>query len=45
MPGKVLVLVPSTALRDQVASKFEKLGILQQEGSRTADAMRSDGLE
>lgn len=31
-PERVLVVVPSTALRDQIASKFETLGILQVEG-------------
>jgi superfamily II DNA or RNA helicase len=29
-PQKVLVIVPSVALRDQVAAKFETLGVLQQ---------------
>ena len=31
-PKQVLVIVPSSALREQLASKFETLGILQQEG-------------
>ena len=39
-PSRVLVVVPSTALRDQIASKFETLGILQQEGIVGPRAMR-----
>jgi superfamily II DNA or RNA helicase len=39
-PPKVLVIVPSGALRDQIASKFETLGILQQEGIVAPEAVR-----
>lgn len=39
-PKRVLVLVPSSALREQIASKFETLGILQREGIVGPDAMR-----
>lgn len=39
-PTKVLVIVPSTALRDQIASKFETLGILQQEAIVSPQALR-----
>lgn len=39
-PERVLVVVPSTALRDQIASKFETLGILQREGIVGSRAMR-----
>lgn len=38
-PAKVLVVVPSGALRDQIASKFETLGILQREGIVGPEAM------
>jgi superfamily II DNA or RNA helicase len=39
-PTKVLVIVPSTALRDQIASKFETLGIPQQEAIVSPQALR-----
>lgn len=39
-PERVLVIVPSSALREQIASKFETLGILQQEGIVGPSAMR-----
>lgn len=39
-PAKVLVIVPSIALRDQIVSKFETLGILQQEGIVLPRALR-----
>ncbi|MCX4808927.1 DEAD/DEAH box helicase family protein [Streptomyces sp. NBC_01214] len=39
-PERLLVLVPSAALRDQIAGKFETLGILQQERIVTAGALR-----
>lgn len=39
-PERVLVVVPSSALREQIASKFETLGILQREGIVGRDAMR-----
>lgn len=39
-PERVLVVVPSSALREQIASKFETLGILQQEGIVGSGAMR-----
>lgn len=39
-PHRLLVLVPTTTLRDQVASKFETLGILQQEKIAAASALR-----
>ncbi|GAA3913882.1 hypothetical protein GCM10023084_76990 [Streptomyces lacrimifluminis] len=37
---RLLVLVPSAALRDQIAGKFETLGILQQEQIVKAGALR-----
>ncbi|MFB7379796.1 DEAD/DEAH box helicase [Kitasatospora purpeofusca] len=37
---RLLVLVPSTALRDQLAGKFETLGVLQREQIMAADALR-----
>lgn len=37
---RLLVLVPSAALRDQIAGKFETLGILQQEQIVTPTALR-----
>ncbi|MFH9118485.1 DEAD/DEAH box helicase [Streptomyces globisporus] len=37
---RLLVLVPSAALRDQIAGKFETLGILQQEEIVTPAALR-----
>ncbi|MFD4413490.1 DEAD/DEAH box helicase [Streptomyces sp. NPDC058476] len=37
---RLLVLVPSAALRDQIAGKFETLGILQQEQIVTSAALR-----
>jgi superfamily II DNA or RNA helicase len=39
-PTRLLVVVPATALRDQIANKFETLGILQQERIVAATAMR-----
>lgn len=39
-PPKLLVIVPSTALRNQVAAKFESLGILQREGIVSPMAQR-----
>jgi superfamily II DNA or RNA helicase len=39
-PHRVLVIVPSVALRDQVAGKFETLGILQREGIVLPGALR-----
>lgn len=39
-PKRVLVVVPSSALREQIASKFETLGILQHEGIVGPGAMR-----
>ncbi|UQA32326.1 DEAD/DEAH box helicase family protein [Streptomyces sp. HNA39] len=39
-PERLLVLVPSAALRDQIARKFETLGILQQEQIVDASALR-----
>ena len=39
-PERVLVVVPSSALREQIASKFETLGILQQERIVGPGAMR-----
>lgn len=39
-PEKVLVLVPTGALRDQIALKFETLGILQKEGIVESTALR-----
>jgi superfamily II DNA/RNA helicase len=39
-PTRLLVLVPSVALRDQIAGKFESLGILQQQEIVAAGALR-----
>lgn len=39
-PPKVLVIVPSAVLRDQVAEKFESLGILQSAGVVSPSAFR-----
>lgn len=39
-PERVLVVVPSSALRDQIATKFETLGILQSEGIVDFRALR-----
>jgi superfamily II DNA or RNA helicase len=39
-PSKVLVIVPSAVLRDQVAEKFESLGILQSAGVVGPSALR-----
>lgn len=39
-PPKLLVIVPSTALRNQIAAKFETLGILQREGIVSPTAQR-----
>lgn len=39
-PPKLLVIVPSTALRNQIAAKFESLGILQREGIVSPTAQR-----
>jgi len=37
---RLLVLVPSDALREQIASKFETLGVLQESGIVTPNALR-----
>ncbi|WP_343243200.1 DEAD/DEAH box helicase family protein [Streptomyces sp. SID12501] len=39
-PDKVLVLVPTAALREQIAGKFETLGILQREQIVTPQVLR-----
>jgi superfamily II DNA or RNA helicase len=39
-PSKVLVIVPSVVLRNQVAEKFETLGILQSAGAVASTALR-----
>ncbi|WP_324615747.1 DEAD/DEAH box helicase [Streptomyces sp. NRRL F-4707] len=39
-PERLLVLVPSVALREQIAAKFESLGILQRQGVVSRDALR-----
>lgn len=39
-PPRLLVLVPSDALREQVATKFETLGVLQELGIVTSTALR-----
>jgi superfamily II DNA or RNA helicase len=39
-PEKLLVLVPSDALRDQLAVKFQRLGILQEKGIVSSSARR-----
>lgn len=39
-PSRVLVIVPSNALRDQIAGKFETLGVLQKEGIVSPHALR-----
>lgn len=39
-PSRLLVLVPSDSLRDQVASKFETLGVLQELGIVNSLALR-----
>ncbi|MFG1782644.1 DEAD/DEAH box helicase [Rhodococcus oryzae] len=39
-PERLLVLVPSDSLRDQVASKFETLGVLQEFGIVLSSALR-----
>lgn len=39
-PTRLLVLVPSDALRDQVAGKFESLGVLQELGIVNPDVLR-----
>lgn len=39
-PDRLLVLVPSDALRDQVAGKFESLGVLQELGIVSFKALR-----
>lgn len=39
-PPRLLVVVPSAVLRDQVASKFETLGVLQREGVVAPSALR-----
>ena len=39
-PRRLLVLVPSDALREQVAAKFERLGVLQEFGVVAATARR-----
>ncbi|MFC7708659.1 DEAD/DEAH box helicase [Micromonospora lupini] len=38
--NRLLVLVPSDALREQIAAKFETLGVLQELGIVTASAIR-----
>jgi superfamily II DNA or RNA helicase len=39
-PEKLLVVVPSVVLRDQIAEKFETLGVLQQVGAVASSALR-----
>ncbi len=39
-PQRLLVLVPTAALRSQLAAKFETLGVLQREGIVAAGALR-----
>lgn len=39
-PERLLVLVPSIALRDQIAAKFESLGILQRQKVVSREALR-----
>lgn len=39
-PSRLLVVVPSDALREQVASKFETLGVLQELGIVSSSALR-----
>lgn len=39
-PGRLLVLVPSDSLREQVATKFETLGVLQEFGIVGSSAVR-----
>lgn len=39
-PARLLVLVPSDSLREQVATKFETLGLLQELGIVSSSAMR-----
>nr|WP_281353721.1 DEAD/DEAH box helicase family protein [Phytoactinopolyspora mesophila] len=39
-PERLLVLVPSDSLREQVAAKFETLGVLQELGIVSASALR-----
>lgn len=39
-PRRLLVIVPSDALREQIAGKFERLGILQEFGIVAATALR-----
>ncbi len=39
-PERLLVLVPSDSLREQVATKFETLGVLQELGIVSASALR-----
>ncbi|AXX31743.1 DEAD/DEAH box helicase family protein [Actinosynnema pretiosum subsp. pretiosum] len=39
-PERLLVLVPTTTLRDQVAGKFETLGVLQRAGIAESTALR-----
>lgn len=39
-PNRLLVLVPSDALRDQLAGKFETFGVLQEYGVVTPSALR-----
>jgi superfamily II DNA or RNA helicase len=38
--GRLLVIVPTTALRNQIAGKFETLGVLQQLGVIDSSALR-----
>lgn len=39
-PAKLLVVVPSDVLREQIAEKFESLGVLQEVGAVAANALR-----
>lgn len=39
-PAKLLVVVPTSVLRDQIAAKFETLGVLQREQVVTRSALR-----
>lgn len=39
-PGRLLVIVPSDALRDQIAGKFDRLGVLQELGIVAPGALR-----
>lgn len=39
-PGRLLVIVPSDALREQIAAKFDRLGVLQELGVVAPGALR-----